>query len=387
MVAAAASGPSTISWPADQRPAPRPQELQATALMKAVILLIPLASAACTSVHGPRTLAAGADVAPGACTASDAEPAFAFRSSFWLNLHNYLHQGSRRRADVDDDAPGARPSTDGSSVGVRSLTAAEANAWNAALDAYGQLVIARRLGDSVVTRINDRLGDVEDSAEPTAVPFEPMVQRVLWDVAPLYREVWWPLHDRTNRAWIDAARQAVRLYGGCVFARAARLLRRDWPTQPIRVDASVYATWFGAYASTAAGPRVTVASNAIGNLEPYGLETLLHEAIHASRLMRSVDSALTAESARRGGVVPGVLSHLVLFYTAGQLVRGVVPTHIPYAERFGIWRQNLLAQRMRAALDAHWAPYLRGERTFSEAIANVVTAPEVAQLGGAGQSQ
>jgi hypothetical protein len=115
---------------------------------------------------------------------------------------------------------------------------------------------------------------------------------------------------------------------------------------------------------------VTISSTAVGSQGSYGLEVLFHEAGHA--LLAPVDSALAAEAARQGKTLPTELAHLVLFYTAGDVVARAVPGHTPYASAFGIWRQNATAVRYRALLAREWAPHLRGERSLEEAVARVV---------------
>jgi hypothetical protein len=85
-----------------------------------------------------------------------------------------------------------------------------------------------------------------------------------------------------------------------------------------------------------------------------------------------IDSALAAEASRQRKVLPPELSHLVLFYTAGALVREVDPAHRPFADAFGIWRQNATARRYGELIEQEWQPYLSGSKGFCEAIASLV---------------
>jgi hypothetical protein len=64
----------------------------------------------------------------------------------------------------------------------------------------------------------------------------------------------------------------------------------------------------------------------------------------------------------------------MLFYTAGALVRALQPAHTPYAESFGIWKQNGLAQDARGIIQRAWQPYLDGRRDFHSAIELLVSA-------------
>ena len=87
-----------------------------------------------------------------------------------------------------------------------------------------------------------------------------------------------------------------------------------------------------------------MATNAIGSQGLYGLELILHESAHG--MMAPIDSALAAASAGAKEQLAPWLSHLILFYTVGQLVHERVPDHVPYAEQFGIWRQSDAATKL-----------------------------------------
>jgi hypothetical protein len=173
-------------------------------------------------------------------------------------------------------------------------------------------------------------------------------------------------------------RQLLDRYAACLAPRVGAVLGGAWPRAPIRVDASVYATWFGAYA-TLAPPRVTVTSTGVGSQGMYGLEVLLHEAGHS--LLGPVDSALAAAARQRGRQLPPELSHLILFYTAGELVRAVDPTYVPYAERFGIWSKNGTARRYHKLLGREWQPYLDGRTTLDATVERLVDELPRAQGG------
>jgi hypothetical protein len=45
---------------------------------------------------------------------------------------------------------------------------------------------------------------------------------------------------------------------------------------------------------------------------------------------------------------------------------------VPYADAFKMWERGL--QPFKAALDAHWKPYLQGKGTRDEALTAVLTA-------------
>jgi len=183
--------------------------------------------------------------------------------------------------------------------------------------------------------------------------------------------VWWPLHDRHNRAWITSLQALLGASETCLVRFLTRALVRDLPAQPVVVDASVYASWFGAYL-TQNPLHITLSSTARGNQASLGVETLLHEAGHT--LTGPLDSALAETAARARRALPPELMHLMLFYTAGHAVRSYLPGHVSYAQVFGIWSQNRSAAGYYGLLEREWRPYLEGRRGFDDAIARVVGA-------------
>jgi hypothetical protein len=301
------------------------------------------------------------------------EPRLQFESAFWLNLHNFLVKEAKRHEGIDDDGQGARGNIQADTAGLRALTPAERRAWDSALKYYATNVLTDRMAgaDSIVARVNDRLAaSPEESLE--APDLDPALAAALTEVAPIYRAVWWPIHDAHNQTWIKASRGLVDRYGGCVFAQLQRDLRRPWPSTPITIYATTYASWFGAYTTTVAGPRVTISTNAIGNQETYALENILHESAHAGLLLEPSDSLMAVDAAKRGISLERELSHVVLFYTTGEIVSGLIPAHVPYAVRFGIWSRNSETKRLEGILIDNWKPYLAGSTSFETAVDAVV---------------
>ena len=61
-----------------------------------------------------------------------------------------------------------------------------------------------------------------------------------------------------------------------------------------------------------------------------------------------------------------LLSHAMIFYTTGEAMRSMVPSHVPYAETAGIWKGRMGA--FKQALDNHWRSYLEGKTTLDAAL-------------------
>jgi hypothetical protein len=317
----------------------------------------------------PATASAAQDPASTACADSSAREDFVWHSGFWLNLHNFLHQQAKQRQGINNDARAAMVPAFQDTAGIRRLTRAERDAWDRAIAFYLTNPLTRGLADSVVQRSNEVLSAAADGGDLGTVAIDPDLRLVLLLAAPVYRAVWWPVHDRRNRAWIDSARTLLADRQACMARFLASALDAPWPHRPTVVDVSVHATWFGAY-STQNPLHITLSSTARGTQGTLGTETLLHEASHA--MSGPLDSALAATAAREQRALPADIGHLVLFYTAGATVQRFYPAHVPYATAFEIWTQNATARRYHATLAREWQPYLDRRRTFGEAITAIV---------------
>lgn len=302
--------------------------------------------------------------------ARDTASRFEFVSSPWVNLHNFLVKEGKSARAFDDDALATRGYLPEDTAAARQLSPAEYARWAAAVSFLANGELADRMGiDSLVIGVTNPLAAAAPNGNLEDVSLRPSLRRVLLDVMPIYRAVWWTGHETRNERWITSMRGQLRGRESCLVRRAEQVLRAPWPSDPIRVDASVYANWFGAY-STHQPTHITVSANARGTQETYGLEVLLHETGHA--MMSVVDSALAVEATRQGKPLPAEFSHLLLFYTAGALVKEVEPAHTPFAEAFRIWDRNERARRYRALIEHEWQPYLNGSRPFCEAISSLI---------------
>jgi hypothetical protein len=86
-------------------------------------------------------------------------------------------------------------------------------------------------------------------------------------------------------------------------------------------------------------------------------------------------SCLVEQAKRSGKYFPRGLSHSMIFYTAGYAVSRVIPNHVPYAEKFGVWERGWGS--FKDALDKTWKPYLEGHGTRDEAFAAVIMRTDV----------
>lgn len=99
-----------------------------------------------------------------------------------------------------------------------------------------------------------------------------------------------------------------------------------------------------------------------------GLEQLFHECSHL--MMETVDARLRSHAHAAGKELSRDVSHTILFYTVGEVVRHTVPGHVPYAIHYGVWQRGWT--KHYDLLKLYWQPYLDGTMTMDEAIERIV---------------
>jgi hypothetical protein len=296
---------------------------------------------------------------------------FVFDHPFWINLHHFLYVLGRAEAKTADshrravsDAP--RDQADG----LSALSAGEQQAWRATVDFYARGPSRKdALFDGDMVAIGRQLVTAGDRPSLDSVgAVDPKLVDVLRRAAPLYRQAWWPRHDQANVALIQQLTELVGQHGETVRAFISRAYGERWPAGGFPVHVAAYANWAGAF-STAAGVLVVSSQDpATGGL--HGLEIIVHEAMH--QWDDAMYAALSREAQRLGTTVPDALSHAMIFFTAGQAVRHVSPTHVPYAESEGVWARGMGA--FKPALESAWQPYLEGRGTRDEALGALLEA-------------
>ena len=128
------------------------------------------------------------------------------------------------------------------------------------------------------------------------------------------------------------------------------------------VNVSGWSNWSGAYSTR--DSLLVVATLNPGNQGLHGFEITFHEAMH--QWDEEIDARLQKIATANNLKFNDLLSHAMIFYTTGEAIKTMVPTHVPYAERNGIWKGPMGV--FKPALDAHWKPYLEGKTTLDEAL-------------------
>ncbi|HET6892150.1 MAG TPA: hypothetical protein VFH31_13690 [Pyrinomonadaceae bacterium] len=300
-------------------------------------------------------------------------PIFIFHTDeFWLNLHHFLYVLGRVQNKAPDTSReavvGAAADQDS---GLAVLTPEERKTWAEAVSAYASDLSKKDIVfDEPLPRITKALAKAGDAKSLDAKSLDGVVAAsivaILERAAPIYRKAWWPKHHSANQAWRSSIQQLVDRDGAAVLAFITNAYKMTWPEEGYNVHLTGFSNWAGAYSTFG---YVLVISSLYERLHgQYGLEIVFHEGMHQSD--SQVEAALREHAQRAGKLVPRELSHALIWFTAGDAVRRVVPNHIPYADKFGVWERGLM--QFKIPLEEVWKPYLDGRGTRDEALAELI---------------
>jgi hypothetical protein len=168
---------------------------------------------------------------------------------------------------------------------------------------------------------------------------------------------------QSDTATRSAMQRLIDRHGESVLAYITRAYGLPWPAEGYPIHYSGYTNWAGAYST--AGNLLVVSSLSTISGTLAGMEILFHEAMH--QWDDTVFKLLRVHTRALGALVPNNLTHAMIFLTAGEAVRSVVPDHVPYAEIAGIWNRGM--QPFRAPLIETWKPWLDGAGSRDDAMA------------------
>ena len=300
-------------------------------------------------------------------------PIFIFHTNeFWLNLHHFLYVLGRAENKERDTARGAVAGAPADQErGSKKLSVKEQKIWREALASYAAGVSKKDLiFDAPLPAITGALARAGDARSLTASEvdskIDPAVATILERAAPLYRKAWWKQHRDANRNWQKSIQALLDRHGAPVLAFITNAYKLPWPTSGFPVHVSGYSNWSGAYSTT--GDLLVMASQSPELQGLYGFETAFHEGMH--QWDEQIVEALRQQAIKLNKFFPRGLSHSLIFFTAGEAVRSVVPVHVPYAEKYGVWERGM--GPFKAPLEDIWKPYLDGRGTRDEAFAALI---------------
>jgi hypothetical protein len=297
--------------------------------------------------------------------AQTATPIFRFETDgFWLNLHHFLYVLGRVEAkmpDITREAVAGAPADE--AEGLKTLTDAERRAWREAVTVYaGGLSKLETVFDRALYDVTNALRRASPDRAASTLQIDVAVAGALDRAAPIYRKAWWTRHRDANRKWLQSAQEPLQKYGPQILAFVTRAYQEPWMTGGFPVNMSGWSNWSGAYSTY--DSLLVIATLNPGNQGLHGFEIMFHEAMH--QWDEEIDARLLKIARANKLKFNDLLSHAMIFYTTGEAMKAVVPTHVPYAEIAGIWKGRM--GFFKPALDAHWKPYLEGKLTLDEAL-------------------
>jgi hypothetical protein len=294
---------------------------------------------------------------------------FVFETNeLWLNLHHFLYVLGRHELETTDSRRESVAGAPGDQQrGLARLSVDEQALWRDAVQFYKTRLSAKdAVFDQTLAGITLRLADADDAPSLAGVAIDSALTRVLERVAPVYRKGWWPAHRSANDAFVVSVRAPIAQHGVQVLAFIENAYGMKWPAAGYPVHISGYSNWAGAYSTV--GNLLVVAGLDTSNRGATGMETLFHEGMH--QWDSPVFLQLREHARANNMLVPRSLTHVMIFWTAGEAVKRQIPGHVPYAIRYGVYDRVWSA--LRDAVAELWQPYLEGRVTRDEAHAALI---------------
>jgi hypothetical protein len=297
-------------------------------------------------------------------------PIFRFEADgFWLNLHHFLYVLGRAQNGAPDAKRRAVEAAPADQVeGLKGLSEADRKAWADAVTFYANgLSKQDPIFDRDLITVTNAMR-VPPTATSKALKVDAALLATLDQAAPIYRRVWWPRHQKANNESVREFAGYLGVHGDKVLAYITKAYQEPWPKSGHQINVSGYTNWAGAYSTD--GGLIVISSLDEGTRGSLGLESMFHEAMHQwDQPMMARLSRLSKEHQTpppREGI-----THALIWYTAAEAVKSVIPAHVGYAESGGMWRQKGLGS-FKAGLDAHWKPYLEGKTTLDAALVGLL---------------
>jgi hypothetical protein len=303
-------------------------------------------------------------------------------NDFWLNLHHYLYVlGRAHSGAADAKQPAVASAPDDEQRGLASLTDEERRTWQEAVSTYASgLSRQTSFFQGPLVPMTRSLANTGEGLTFPSSTWDRAARATLERAAPIYRKGWWTRHRAMNEQYVVALQQAIARDGPAIVAFLTRAYQLPWPDRPYPTHVVAYSNFQGAYSY--AGNLMILSSNANpANDRWYPLEGVFHEGLH--QWDDDVAAMLRAQATARGVSVPLDLSHVLIFFTAGEAVRRLHPEHVPMVDALKIWQLPLsgarsAAQRLRPAILQIWKPYLDGRGSRDVTVAALVAAAAAA---------
>jgi hypothetical protein len=295
-------------------------------------------------------------------------PHFAFFSDVTANLNDALiATGRARRARAQELFQ-----TGPEKACFDQLPPAERVAWARAVDYYSEIIVPFDINarEQILFRLELMAGS--DWATGADRTFMAIARSIRAAAMPAYERCRWPAQDASHRRWIEHAVTLLKVHEAALGERLPQVYGTSWAGLPYRVDV-VESVLLGGNTQSfvPAGPHILISSSAADNQGRAALEVLFHEASHP--LAGQMEGALKRAMSARGTAIRGDISHAVIFYLTGEIVRRALEqtgeSYTPYLYSLKMYPENV-----RGALSKTLSPYLAGQGTLAQALDNLVQA-------------
>jgi len=301
-------------------------------------------------------------------------PHFVFYSDFDTNLNDALIAAGKARTNE-------RPELfhGGEEKACFHALAPSARAgWNLAVDFYEEIISPSEWGDRPQVVIRYELANLEGRDDERARRFAHTVRGLRLAASQAYADCRWKTQDAENRSWIEDLTPKLEKHAAKISPRLEKAYAMAWHGLPIRVDVVQHAPPVGA--STwilEPGGHILIST---GVTREESLETVFHEASHTLMAPWRPDPVPKAlDHAVNEAKVEAIrdLWHVVLFYTTGDVVRGVLeeagePGYTPYVYAHDLWQGRW--GPYRNPIEDAWPDYMKGEKTLAEAARDLANA-------------
>jgi hypothetical protein len=295
-------------------------------------------------------------------------PHFAFFSDVAANLNDALIAAGRaQRAKAQElfQAGTEKACFD-------KLPAAERAGWARAVDYYAEIIVPFDINarEQILFRLELMAGS--DWATGNDRTFMAIARSIRAAAMPAYERCRWPAQDASNRRWIEHAVTLLKVHEAALGERLPQVYGTPWAGLPYRVDV-VESVLLGGNTQffVPAGPHILISSSAADNQGRAALEVIFHEASHP--LAGQMEGALKRAMSAKDTAIRGDISHAVIFYLTGEIVRHALEqtgeSYTPY-----FYSLKLFPENVRDAVAKTLSPYLSGQGTLVEAIDNLVQA-------------
>lgn len=279
------------------------------------------------------------------------------QSNFWVSLHETLLHATQI-------GPVSEPA---------GMTDDDRRRWREALVFYESEFKGRSaLRNEEMMRIGWELSCSTEAELSSNLPTG--LSATLQLASPVYREYYWPFHDRAARLWIAVAQALLSETADELIAAHEKAYGVPF-IEHVRVDVTPYAGRFGGYTTTwndHVHTRVSCLDR--GQQGFASLEIVFHEPSHAivGPSFGVIGPQIEEIEQRLEVVAPQSLWHAILFYTSGELTRRALArrgvTYEPFTTAMfkGPYRQEANAVR------THWQAFLDGRIGRDEALELIV---------------